>query len=245
MAILVAVQTVVIRRQITTDVRATLHPSRNRMVLTPEDDPQSSLIVPYSPNEVAHSNIGSDYAEVDRAGRVPALVYQHEQLPKMSFTLYVADKTQYISPVTGGVMLVLPAISVLQALQRYAKLGTRIRITYGTFESGMWRITSIGITSSRRDSVSNEITVANAELELTRVSDIVVGVGPVSGGVTPPPTPPSAPPQTRTYDVKAGDTLWAIATKYYGSGTNWKNIADANGVTDPRKLQVGKVLVIP
>lgn len=30
------------------------------------------------------------------------------------------------------------------------------------------------------------------------------------------------------YTVKSGDTLWAIAKKYYGSGTEWKRIYDAN-----------------
>lgn len=31
-----------------------------------------------------------------------------------------------------------------------------------------------------------------------------------------------------TYTIKSGDTLWGIAKKFYGSGTKWKTIYDAN-----------------
>ena len=48
----------------------------------------------------------------------------------------------------------------------------------------------------------------------------------------------------RTYTVKKGDTLWDIACRFYGDGTKWRAIAAKNGVADPRKLQVGKVLTL-
>ena len=47
-----------------------------------------------------------------------------------------------------------------------------------------------------------------------------------------------------TYTVKRGDTLWDIACRFYDDGTKWRTIADRNGVTDPRKLQIGKVLTL-
>ena len=48
----------------------------------------------------------------------------------------------------------------------------------------------------------------------------------------------------QTYTVKKGDTLWDIACRVYGDGTKWGSIAAKNGVADPRKLQVGKVLTL-
>lgn len=48
----------------------------------------------------------------------------------------------------------------------------------------------------------------------------------------------------KTYTVKKGDTLWNIACRFYGDGTKWGAIAAKNGVADPRKLQIGKVLTL-
>ena len=57
---------------------------------------------------------------------------------------------------------------------------------------------------------------------------------------TVPPTPPA-----RTHTVVQGETLWSIAARAYGDGKKWKLIAEANGITDPSKVPVGKVLTIP
>ena len=48
----------------------------------------------------------------------------------------------------------------------------------------------------------------------------------------------------RTYTVKKGDTLWDIACRFYGDGTRWRELASKNGVGDPKKLQIGKVLTL-
>ena len=45
--------------------------------------------------------------------------------------------------------------------------------------------------------------------------------------------------------VKAGDSLWGFAVRYYGEGILWKKIAGANGITNPDRLAVGMVLEIP
>ena len=50
---------------------------------------------------------------------------------------------------------------------------------------------------------------------------------------------------SRFYTVKKGDTLWAIARRYYSNPNLWPKIADRNGVKNPRLLQIGKRLVIP
>ena len=48
----------------------------------------------------------------------------------------------------------------------------------------------------------------------------------------------------KTYTVKKGDTLWGIACQFYGDGTKWGTLAAKNGVSDPRKLQIGTVLTL-
>lgn len=63
-----------------------------------------------------------------------------------------------------------------------------------------------------------------------------------SGGGSPAREDERAVPST--YTVKKGDTLWDIACRFYGDGTKWGTLADKNGVADPRKLQIGKVLTL-
>lgn len=51
--------------------------------------------------------------------------------------------------------------------------------------------------------------------------------------------------KTKTYTVKRGDTLWAIAKKYYGSGAKYTKIATANKLKNPNLIKVGQKLKIP
>lgn len=48
-----------------------------------------------------------------------------------------------------------------------------------------------------------------------------------------------------TYTVTAGEDLWSIAEKQYGSGYNWVDIADANNLSNPNVIEVGQELTIP
>lgn len=50
-----------------------------------------------------------------------------------------------------------------------------------------------------------------------------------------------------TYIVKKGDCLWKIAQKYYGSGSQYKKIYDANKsiIKNPNLIYPGQVLTIP
>ncbi|OBG12015.1 lectin [Mycolicibacterium celeriflavum] len=61
----------------------------------------------------------------------------------------------------------------------------------------------------------------------------------------PPPPPPPPPPAPRTYTVVSGDTLWAIAERFYGDGSRYQVIADASGISNPDLIHPGQVLTIP
>jgi LysM repeat protein len=60
-------------------------------------------------------------------------------------------------------------------------------------------------------------------------------------------TPPrsGSPLHARTRVVKQGDSLWAIANDEYKDPAQWRPIARANGITNPRELVPGTVLLIP
>lgn len=51
--------------------------------------------------------------------------------------------------------------------------------------------------------------------------------------------------RAKTYTVKRGDTLSAIAARKLGKASRWREIAKLNGIRDPRRLKVGKVLKLP
>lgn len=51
--------------------------------------------------------------------------------------------------------------------------------------------------------------------------------------------------QKDSYTVAAGDTLWSISEKVYGSGYNWVDIRDANNIENPNNLDEGTELIIP
>jgi LysM domain len=62
----------------------------------------------------------------------------------------------------------------------------------------------------------------------------------------PPPDPePEPQPAATTYTVEPGDTLWAIAERFYGDGSKYQTIADASGVSNPDLIHPGQVLTIP
>lgn len=125
---------------------------------------------------------------------------------------------------------------------------TPVTFVYGEMETGLYRITDIGIRIVNREPGTNEVTEFDFNLELTEANDppIPKPVPTAPAPVPPaPPTPAASPPVAPHYIVKKGDTLWAIATKYYHNGSAWPRIADANGIKDPRKLAIGTNLVIP
>ena len=50
----------------------------------------------------------------------------------------------------------------------------------------------------------------------------------------------------KTYKVQAGDCLWSIAERYYGSGSQYKRLAAANpAIKNPNLIYPGQVLTIP
>lgn len=58
------------------------------------------------------------------------------------------------------------------------------------------------------------------------------------------PAPPPAP-EPRTYTVEPGDTLWAIAERFYGDGNRYLEIAGASGIENPDAINAGQLLTIP
>lgn len=62
-------------------------------------------------------------------------------------------------------------------------------------------------------------------------------------------TPPIEPtkPAGQTYVIQRDDTLWNVAKRFYGKGSMWKVIAEANAdrIPDPHNPTAGVEIVIP
>lgn len=60
-------------------------------------------------------------------------------------------------------------------------------------------------------------------------------------------TSPAPKVSAKTYTVVSGDSLWAIAKRFYGNGSQYTKIADANKdkIKSPNLIYPGQVLTIP
>ena len=128
---------------------------------------------------------------------------------------------------------------------------------FGQMTAGTYQITSITGSAVTMRPADNHITRAELKVQFKAITSVPPAPGvpptpnPSPSVVSPPPlvtAPGAAAAQSaapRRYTVQAGDTLWGIAVKMYGNGLLWTKIASKNGISDPRTLQVGAVLVIP
>lgn len=60
-------------------------------------------------------------------------------------------------------------------------------------------------------------------------------------------TPAARDTATTTHVVKSGETLWGIASRYYGDGHQWRALAGRNGIptSSDTALRVGRKLIVP
>jgi LysM repeat protein len=89
-----------------------------------------------------------------------------------------------------------------------------------------------------------EPEAAAPQVEPAAVEEPAPAPPPAEAAPAPPPPPPP-PPAPRTYTVVSGDTLWAIAERFYGDGSKYQVIANASGISNPDLIHPGQVLTIP
>ncbi len=106
-----------------------------------------------------------------------------------------------------------------------------------------------GIRGPNVYAANNQTTVVE-NLDLSSQQSAVTPASPPAAQVQIKARPARAPlASDQSYTVVKGDTLWDLAVQYYGDGTKWHKILEANPGKipgdNPRLLQIGTVLVIP
>jgi hypothetical protein len=76
---------------------------------------------------------------------------------------------------------------------------------------------------------------ATCDLTITQIPILTKGQNPTSGALE----------AHRMHRIMAGDTLQSLAWREYGDATAWRAIAQANGIDDPMRLDIGAELLIP
>jgi hypothetical protein len=194
-------------------------------------------ILPLGPLPTTHAGFGPNWEVLGRSGRAGFLVPVDLQTRTWSATLtvcYPSDREKSIDP-------------LLKQLEQLRATKDRIAITYGRPERGVWRIIDMTYDVINRQPGTNEATSASVQLSIQQAVDVPTLIGgaraPATATKADPPTAPKKPAHP-THVVKHGETLTSISLSEYGDSLHWRQIGDANHLTNAT-LKVGQRLKLP
>lgn len=151
-----------------------------------------------APLSVRHQNLAAAYAQVDRPGRQPIMMWANQQLEQITFEALILNDW---SPGYG------PVEDKLETLRIMAWMPIDVIFAYGKESNGKrWRISDFSYDTKRRDALTDETTIATGSFTLTESppvgAQIVPGLQTIKDvtpttrtpGVNGPPSPPAATP---------------------------------------------------
>lgn len=118
-------------------------------------------------------------------------------------------------------------------LNQMEKLGVQLKNVH--LDQGKLVIRGHAKTKQLADQVWNQIKLVDANYSADLMAEFEYDAGPLT------------PTAERTHTVAKGDTLSALAQKFYGKASEYTRIYAANRdqLSDPDKINVGQVLKIP
>jgi hypothetical protein len=190
--------------------------------------------------EVEHSGFANRWVGIERPGLSTLLRLAGGGLHKFRL------RAMLLAPPGGDVE------DALNHVVRGHAAMDAVTVAYGRLEAVRVVITELLVRSVYRQQGTNNITRAELEFEFTHRPDEPSQVlpAPVPAAAPPAPAPPAptaaaTPATSRSHTFRAGETLWELAITYYRDGNQWRRIADANGIRDPRRIAIGTVVTIP
>lgn len=201
------------------------------------EDGKLSFAFEMAPREGSFSGVADDWVTTERPQDTPLLQRKGRSLMTFKATTVLADKYDPMASM----------VSRIYDFHALAKSDQRVLFRYGLLETGVWRITEASYDVKQRHPVTSDPT--NVEIAFTLTQAVGYGdtfQGPAMGMATQLNVSPIAS-GSRSHVLAAGETLFAVAQRYYGSGALWVQIYDANrGVLDlPYGFNPGTRLVIP
>lgn len=181
----------------------------------------------------------TDYEEHPVNGKKARLEFIAPQLEQLSITIS-ARKQFGVDP-----------LKIKKKLHAYKNNGTACTLMVGGKKIGTYKWVIENVSDTYQTiSVNGEITEMDFTITLKewwykKKKGITYAspTKPVSNGSAKDPKKKSYD----TYTIKKGDTLWALAKKYYGDGRKYTKIykANRNIIKDPSKLTIGWKIRIP
>ena len=191
----------------------------------------ASFSTNFPPKEVTFAVDTGSYNEVERPYKKPLLTRKGITLRKMSMKLFI-----------GSTNIEDSVASELAKLETLASSPINLVVNYDSRTFGKWRITKLVYESVERVASTNEISRADAEIELTQLAPSQVYGDPGGGG---------GGGGGKTYKVKKKDTVRKIVNKEYPGLSKQKKkkiiqkIIKINDLSGPNKLKPGTKLRLP
>ncbi|MBI1377254.1 MAG: hypothetical protein GC157_07210 [Frankiales bacterium] len=126
-----------------------------------------TLVLPWWPSEVEHSEWAPEYAETPRPGRTMVQTRSSDPLPqlRLAFTLRTTNPSESID-------------EQLTLVRRLAAAKPVVQLLLGPSDRGRWRIREAGAVESDWAD-DGTASIADVSLTLRRESDAAIPVGPI------------------------------------------------------------------
>jgi hypothetical protein len=194
----------------------------------------------FNPAELQLNQANGWAADVMPGRGVPTLRYTGAGSGQLQLTLFF-DTTDTGKPVTTYTAQIVGLMEVDSSLPGSSPATNNARppwviFHWGDFHSFKAVVSSLDLTFEYFSSSGTPLR-ARAALVLTQYQeDMAFG----------PQNPTSGTPRPhRVHRVQPGETLDRIAAVHLGDATQWRVIAEANGIEDPLALRPGSLLAIP
>lgn len=205
------------------------------------DPPGPTLTFQWNPASLVRTGRLARIEDIDRPGRTTAGEWDGTDPWRIGFTLRLDGYPN--DPVHDQ----LSVLEGMAGLHRPTEPPPRLRLRYSGFSAVRYVIEQLEPGRElRRDDLA--IVRIDVDLVLREWVEPALVASPAERERNRQQATPAATPAAtsgRTHTIASGDTLWALSERYLGAGTRWQEIADANGIRDPRTLRVGATLRIP